>query len=204
MVVRAEETMFEKPKEMGSHMKPLYIKGRVDGRPVGCMMVDGGTSVNIMPLATFQRLGHCEEELRQTNMSLTSFVGDPVEAKGIISKELTVGSKTISIAFFMVDVKGRYNLLLGHDWIHANRCVPSTLHQCLMQWVGNQIDVIEADGTACVAVADSQEDVQGGKMSCLTGRDQTEYDYVSVGRVGFIPISVKPTMNMTRFTDGMV
>jgi hypothetical protein len=41
-------------------------------------------------------------------------------------------------------------------------------------------------------------------MSCLTGRDQTEYDYVSVGWVGFIPISVKPTMNMTRLTDGMV
>jgi hypothetical protein len=50
-----------------------------------------------------------------------------------VSTELTGGSKIISIVFFVVDVKGRYNVLLGPDWIHANECVSSTLHQCLMQ-----------------------------------------------------------------------
>jgi hypothetical protein len=70
-------------------------------------------------------------------MSLTGFAGEPAEAKGIVSKELIVGSKTLPTAFFIVDVKGRYNVLLGRDWIHANRCIPSTLLQCVMQWVGN-------------------------------------------------------------------
>jgi hypothetical protein len=36
-----------------------------------------------------------------------------MEAEGIICKELTVGSKTVHMDFFMVDVKGRYNVLLG-------------------------------------------------------------------------------------------
>ena len=62
-----------------------------------------------------------------------------------MSVELTVGSKTIPTAFFVVDVKGRYNVLLGRDWIHANGCVPSTLHQFLVQWVGDQVEVIEAE-----------------------------------------------------------
>jgi hypothetical protein len=54
-------------------------------------------------------------DLKKTNMSLSSFSGEPAEAKGIVSKELTVGSKTIPTAFFMVDIKGWYNVLLGQD-----------------------------------------------------------------------------------------
>jgi hypothetical protein len=39
-------------------MKPMYIKGHLDGKPVRRMMVDGGASVNIMPLTLFEKLGH--------------------------------------------------------------------------------------------------------------------------------------------------
>jgi hypothetical protein len=52
-----------------------------------------------------------------------------MEAKGIICNEVTVGSKIMPTSFFMVDVKGCYNVLLEQDSIHANECVPSTLHQ---------------------------------------------------------------------------
>jgi hypothetical protein len=80
----------------------------------------------------FEKLGCWEKVLKQTNMSLSGFVGETAEARGIVSKELTVGSKTMPTTFFVVDVKGRYNVLLGRDWIHVNGRVPSTLHQCLM------------------------------------------------------------------------
>jgi hypothetical protein len=118
------------------------------------MMVDGEASVNIMPLAVFKQLGHTDADLKQTNLSLSGFSGEPTGAQGIILKELIVSSKTMPIAFFVVDVRGRYNVLLGHDWIHANKCVPSTLHQCLIQWVRNQVETVEADGEACVAMTD--------------------------------------------------
>jgi hypothetical protein len=84
------------------------------------MLVDGGTSVNILPLSLFKKLNHVEGDIKRTNLSLSGFVGGPMEAKGIICKELTVGSKTVPMAFFVVVVKGRYNVLLGQDWIHAN------------------------------------------------------------------------------------
>jgi hypothetical protein len=96
------------------------------------MLIDGGASVNILPLLLFKKLGHIEGELKCTNLSLSGFAGDPTKAKGIIYKEVTVGSKAVPMAFFMVDVKGRYNMLLGRNWIHANECVPSTLHQCII------------------------------------------------------------------------
>jgi hypothetical protein len=51
-----------------------------------------------------------------------------MEARGVVSMELTVGSKSLATAFFVVEVQGNYSVILGHDWIHANHCIPSTLH----------------------------------------------------------------------------
>jgi hypothetical protein len=79
------------------------------------MLVDGGASVNILSLSLFKKLGHIKSDLKRTNLSLSGFVGDPTEDKGIICKELTVGSNTVPTAFFMADVKGCYNMLLGRD-----------------------------------------------------------------------------------------
>jgi hypothetical protein len=135
--------------------------------------------------------------LKQTNLSLSGFSGEPAEARGIMLAEHTVGSKTLLTAFFVEEVKGRYNILLWHDWIHANEFVPSTLHQCVIQWVGDQVEVVEADEGACIAMTESQVDVHGGLMRCVTGRDLSEYDYLSIGRNGFVPISVKLTRSMT-------
>jgi hypothetical protein len=157
----AEGAMFEKPKKAGEHMKPLFIKGQLDGKLVRHMMVDGGASVNIMPWAVFERLGHQEEDLKQTNLSLSGFSGEPVEAKGIIRKELTVGSKMLPTTFFVVDIKGRYNILLGRDWIHSNECILLALHQRVVQWIEDQVEVVEVDDSPCVAITESQVDVQG-------------------------------------------
>jgi hypothetical protein len=122
-------------------------------------------------LSLFKKLGHIEGDLKRTNLSLSGFAGDPTEAKGIICKELTVGSKTVPTTFFVVDVKGCYNVLLKQDWIHANECVPSTLHQCIIQWIDDEVEVVQADEDGCITVTKSQVDIQGGKMKCLTNRD---------------------------------
>jgi hypothetical protein len=58
-------------------------------------------------------LGHKEEELMKTNMTLSGFTGMSSEARGVISKELTLGRKAVLTAFFVVDVRGKYNTLLG-------------------------------------------------------------------------------------------
>jgi hypothetical protein len=147
--------VFEKLENLGAHMKPLFIWGHQDGMSIGHMLVDGGTSINILPLLLFKKLGHVKGDLKCTNLSLTGFAGDPTEAKGIIYKELTIGSKSMPTAFFMVDVKGCYNVLLGRDWIHANECASSTLHQCVILWVGDEVEVVQADEDVYVAMTES-------------------------------------------------
>jgi hypothetical protein len=168
------------------------------------MLVDGGASVNILLLSLFKKLNHIEGELKCTNLSLRGFAGDPMEVRSIICKELTVWSKTVPTAFFMVDVSGRNNLLLSRDWIHANGCVPSTLHQCVIQWIVDVVEVVQADEDLCIAVAEFQVDIQEGNMKCLSSMDLTGYDYMSIGKDGFVPISVKPVIGAIRLAHDLV
>jgi hypothetical protein len=94
--------------------------------------------------------------------------------------------------------------MLGQDWIHANGCVPSTLHQCVIQWISNEVEVVQADEDVCIAVAKSQVDIQEGNMNCSTGINLMGYDYVSIGKDGFVPISVKPVIGATRLAHDLV
>jgi hypothetical protein len=204
LALGAEHAVFKKLENSGAHMKPLFIWGHLDGMPVGHMLMDGGARINILPLSLFKKLNHIEGDLKCTNLSLSGFAGDPTEAKGIINKELTVGSKIMPTAVFVVDIKGRYNMLLGQDWIHANECVPSTLHQCVIQWIGDEVVVVQADEDVCITVTKSQVNIQGGKMKCLTSRDLMGYVYISVSIDGFVPISAKPAIGATRLAHDLV
>ena len=68
--------------------------------------------------------------------------------------ELTIGSKTLLTTFFIIDGKGSYSLLLGCDWIHANYYVPSTMHQCLILWHGDDVELVHADDSVSITIAD--------------------------------------------------
>jgi hypothetical protein len=99
------------------------------------MLVDGGAAVNLMPYSIFKMLGRKDDELVKTNLMLNGMGGgggNPMEARGVISIELTIGSKPLATAFFIVEVQGNYSVILDRDWIHSNSCIPSTLHQFLI------------------------------------------------------------------------
>jgi hypothetical protein len=81
-----------------------------------------------------------------------------MEARSVVSMELTIGSKSLATAFFVVEVQGNYSVIIGCDWIHANRCISSTLHQFLIQWIDDEIDVVHTNGSAYIALADTTVD----------------------------------------------
>jgi hypothetical protein len=41
-------------------------------------------------------------------------------------------------------------------------------------------------------------------MKCLTSTDLMGYDYVSIGKDGFVPISVKPVIGVTQLVHDLV
>jgi hypothetical protein len=75
LAARAEWAMFERSVKPGEHMKPLYIRGHIDGTPVRRMMVDGSASINIIPLTLFEKLGWREDELNRLTWAWAVFQG---------------------------------------------------------------------------------------------------------------------------------
>jgi hypothetical protein len=141
MCLGPKEVVFEKPEESSQHMKPLYVRSHIDGRSISRMLVDGSAVVNLMPYTVFKKLGREDDELVKTSLTLNDMGGNSMEARGIVSMELTVGSKSLATSFFVVEVQDNYSIILSRDWIHTNRCVPSTLHQFLIKWIDDEIEV---------------------------------------------------------------
>jgi hypothetical protein len=118
-----------------------------------------------------------------------------IKAKGVTSVELNIGTKTLAAAFFVADVEGNYSIILGRDWIHANQCIPSTLHQILLQWVVDDVEQVHVDASACIAVADGPILWTYETTTCLTGVDFSDYQFISIDRKGFTPVMLEPTEN---------
>jgi hypothetical protein len=149
-------------------LKALYLKGYINGHLVNKMVVDTGAAVNIMSYSVLRRLGCSVEDLIRTNVTLSDFNGQASEAQGILNVDLTVGSKTIPTSFFIVSSKSTYTVLLGRDWIRANCCIPSTMHQCLIQWDYDEVEVVHADDSIEISLvamsvwdAKDQESISG-------------------------------------------
>ena len=70
-----QQAIFDKPVKH-RHLKALYVKGLVDGKPMNKMLVDGGASINLMPYTTFHKLGKGLGDLIETNMMLKDFGGN--------------------------------------------------------------------------------------------------------------------------------
>ncbi|WVZ62799.1 hypothetical protein U9M48_012501 [Paspalum notatum var. saurae] len=64
-----------KPEESSKHLKPLYLKGHINGRPISRMMVDGGAAVKFMPYSLFKKLGR-EDSLDLTECDFLSVTKD--------------------------------------------------------------------------------------------------------------------------------
>jgi hypothetical protein len=171
--------IFEKPREKNyKHLKTLYLKGYINDHPVNKMLVDTGAIVNIMPYSVLRQLGRSAEDLIKTNITLSDFNGQASEAQGILNVDLTVGSKTVPTSFFIVSSKSTYTVLLGRDLIHANCCIPSTMHQCLIQWDSDEVEVVHVDDSIKISLAamsiwdaEDQEPISG---ISLEGCDHVE------------------------------
>ncbi|CAL5440489.1 unnamed protein product [Camellia sinensis] len=147
---------FEYPSNsMTQQVKPLYIKAFFDGIQLNRVLVDNGAAVNLLPKSSLKKLGKKNPRLIPTSTTIAGFAGDKQMAQGILPINLSVGIKDCMTAFFVIDSNAKYNALLGRDWIHTNKCVPSSLHQKMIIALDNgEIEEINADPQPFIACAD--------------------------------------------------
>ncbi|KAM1202889.1 hypothetical protein ACFX2J_018778 [Malus domestica] len=97
------------------HLKTLYVTAHIERYPVSKIFVNCGTTVNIMPVAFTKTLHRSKDELIPSGVTMSSFVSDKSQTKGVLLLEVNITGCNHMIALFIVDSKTEYNALLGHD-----------------------------------------------------------------------------------------
>jgi hypothetical protein len=64
LTLEPKQAIFEKPEDgKRQHLKALFLKGCVNGKPVTRMLVDGGAVVNLMSYTMLRKIGKSDEDL---------------------------------------------------------------------------------------------------------------------------------------------
>lgn len=132
--------MFERPDaSMMYHLKPLFIREKVDNIGINKMFVEGGETVNVMPHYLFKKIRKFKTDLRPSNIVLSNYEGKMSHILAVIQVNLVVGTLSIPTFFIVTSSNANYNLLLGREWSHGIGAVPLTLHQRISIWLPNGI-----------------------------------------------------------------
>lgn len=94
---------------------------------------------------TLSHFGKKPFELVPTSALVYDFSSRSTKEEGVLPLNVRVGSKTSYIVFFVIDTNTRYLVLLGRDWIHANYYIPSTLHQVIILWNGDKMELVQVE-----------------------------------------------------------
>ena len=60
------QAIFQKPADHVNHLKPLHVKGFINGKLVNNMLVDNEAMAILMPYSLYKTLGGSDEELIKT------------------------------------------------------------------------------------------------------------------------------------------
>nr|XP_009387420.1 PREDICTED: uncharacterized protein LOC103974340 [Musa acuminata subsp. malaccensis] len=117
------------------HDDALVVAARIANTQVRRIMVDIGSSADILYPDAFQKLVVSHDALKPMNSTLTGFTGESISPLGTITLPLTLGevprTKTVMATFLVVDLPTAYNAILGRPTLNKFRTVISTYHRTL-------------------------------------------------------------------------
>jgi len=111
---------------------PVVISVVTAGRKVHRVLVDQGSSANVMFWSTFNKLQLSPDLLRPYTRCLYGFADNPVEVRVYLELRTTftdgAASLTEGIRYLVVNANSAYNILLGRPALNRLRAVSSTRH----------------------------------------------------------------------------
>ncbi|RZR97828.1 hypothetical protein BHM03_00027083, partial [Ensete ventricosum] len=117
------------------HDNTLVISVQIANARVKRVMVDTGSSADILYFGVFQKLGLTDKDLLPVVTTLTGFTGDLVSPVGTTVLPIIVGeeprSKTLLVSFIVVALPSAYNAIIGRPTLNKLRAVVSTYHRVM-------------------------------------------------------------------------
>ncbi|GAU51747.1 hypothetical protein TSUD_415400 [Trifolium subterraneum] len=121
----------ELPERGRDHNLALHISVSCKFDSLSNVLVDTGSSLNVMSKITFDKLAYRGALLRPSAIIVKAFDGSRKSVIGEIDLPILVGPYEFQITFQVMDIRASYSCLLGRPWIHEAAAVTSTLHQKL-------------------------------------------------------------------------
>ena len=107
------------------------VKLQVDRTILRRVLIDGGSSAEVLFWEAFQKMGLHKQMLVLAESPLVAFDGTWVFPKGITCLMMHVVERTLLVNFLVIESRYTFNAIMGRGWIHAMHGVVSTLHQVM-------------------------------------------------------------------------
>ncbi|XP_058726212.1 uncharacterized protein LOC131597536 [Vicia villosa] len=119
------------PSEGRNHNRALQISVECKGTMLSRVLVDTGSSLNVLPKSSLMRLDYSGVEIRPSELTVRAFDGSKRSVFGEVDLPIMIGPQLFTIIFFVMDIHSSYRCLLGRPWIHGAGAMTSILHQKL-------------------------------------------------------------------------
>ena len=152
------------------HSDALVITLRIEEFDVKRILIDPGSSAEIMYEPLFRGLGLEAKDLNHAEGPLYGFSGETAVPSRKVTINIKAGTVLSPTEFFVLNTYSPYNAILGRPWLHRMGAVPSTLHQWLrfpapqgiMEIMGDQLAVKQCLVAAVKQMAPPPRDPKEG------------------------------------------
>ncbi|XP_059638303.1 uncharacterized protein LOC132280180 [Cornus florida] len=95
------------------HEDPLVISPLVANCIIKTVLIDPGSSANIITKTVFEQLEILSSSIRPTSSPLMGFDGTRVDPLGVIDLSVTAAKRTLKENFILTEIHPSYNLIMG-------------------------------------------------------------------------------------------
>ena len=114
------------------HNDALVVTILIGAMNVHRVLVDNGSSVNIIYYSTYKKMGLPDRDMRVEEIYIYGFGGEAVKIKGIICLPVTLGEGAVSVTqvmeYMIVDHESSHNVIIGRPLLKEMRVVTSIYH----------------------------------------------------------------------------
>ena len=153
------------------HDDPLVVRVVVANKTVHRVLVDNGSSADIIFASAFDKMGIGREKPEPVNTHMQGFSGEKVLPLGSIRLVLTLGEPpcqaTTTTKFLIVDAPSAYNMLLGKPSLNAIKAIPSAYHMMIKFPTVSGIGMVRGDqrvARECYSASMKQKEVENVYM----------------------------------------